>query len=222
MAEQARGSGMILWPSYPPTHFAQAQTCGTVGVAMFRHLNNQDENRPMKSIVVFMFASALLSSTPANHQSATDSASHPFHISSMESGFSFAGVFDGKYVLNSDSVEIDVEKATISLRDNAQYHGRRRLVSLTVGLAVALGQDRWKIAKVGNLSSIDKIMKPGDQYDAQMLHFSIPRKKRSDLSKNWLVFQIEERTLDLGETKALRPGHSYAHSERDIFVDSTH
>ncbi|MBD1808608.1 pentapeptide repeat-containing protein [Microcoleus sp. FACHB-SPT15] len=59
----------------------------------------------------------------------------------------------------------------------------------------------------------------GDIYTFNDARFLIPRDGLTDLSKHWLIVQMETITLD-GEYATGSPGYSYAHSRRTIFSNS--
>jgi uncharacterized protein YjbI with pentapeptide repeats/serine/threonine protein kinase len=142
----------------------------------------------------------------------------PFRISSMNSPFSTVGTFDGRYRVYPDFIEVTVTKATIYLLDNASYKGRRELTSVTFGLGSNTPQG-WNIVNRAQFLPVNKVMKPGDTYTFNDARFLIPKDGLTDLSKHWLIVQMETITLD-GEYATGSPGYSYAHSLRTIFSNS--
>jgi serine/threonine protein kinase len=142
----------------------------------------------------------------------------PFRISSMNSPFSTVGTFDGRYRVYPDFIEVTVTKATIYLLDNAPYKGRRELTSVTFGLGSDTPQG-WNIVNRAQFLPVNKVMKPGDTYTFNDARFLIPKDGLTDLSKHWLIVQMETITLD-GEYATGSPGYSYAHSRRTIFSNS--
>jgi serine/threonine protein kinase len=138
----------------------------------------------------------------------------PFHISSIDSPFSYAGIFDGEYRVYPTFIEVSVTKATIYLRDNAPYKGRRQLTSVTFGLGTDTPTG-WNIASRSQRFPVNRVMKPDDTYTLTSARFLIPKNSSTDLSKHWLVVDIESATLDSENPSR---GSAYAHSKRNIFL----
>jgi CHAT domain-containing protein len=57
------------------------------------------------------------------------------------------------------------------------------------------------------------VMKPGETFTLTNACFLIPKESFTELSKHWLVFELEQ--VDLDDQQSI--GYSYAHSERNIF-----
>ncbi len=158
--------------------------------------------------------------TPKIPEASSDSnQAVPFRISSMDgSVFAMVGTFDGKYRVYPDFIELTVTKATIYLRDNVPYKGRRKLTSVTFGLGSDTPQG-WNIVNRAQFLPVNKVMKPGDTYTFNDTRFLIPKDGLTELSKHWLIVQMEMITLD-GEYARSSPGYTYAHSLRTIFSNS--
>lgn len=140
----------------------------------------------------------------------------PFHISSMnDSFFSVVGTFDGKYRVYPDFIEVTIPKGTIYVRDNTPYKGRREINSVTLGLG-GNTHEGWDTASRGQSIPINKVMKVRETYTFNSARFLIPKNASTDLSKHWLVVEIEATSLD-GKYAGISPGYSYAHSQRNIF-----
>jgi CHAT domain-containing protein/Tfp pilus assembly protein PilF len=135
----------------------------------------------------------------------------PFYVSSMDSPFSLAGVFEGNYRVHPNFIEVTVTKANIYLRNNCPYKGRRNLSSIQVGLGAKTEQG-WTI-KSSQSHPVGSVMKPGDAYTLTNACFLIPKESFTELSKHWLVFKLEQVDLDAHQSI----GYSYAYSERSIF-----
>jgi hypothetical protein len=160
-----------------------------------------------------------MSSTSIGAQSQTDDTSHPFNISSMESGFAYAANIEGEYRILPERIELTVSKMMIYLLDNAPYKGERKLASVRAALATekSEGGSSWRITEKSKEVSIERLMQPGDEYTLENLKFTITKDHATDMAKHWLVFSIESYTLELGEARAKQPGYSYAHSAHNIF-----
>jgi Flp pilus assembly protein TadD len=166
---------------------------------------------------------SFVTSTPTFQEDSSDSnKAIPFHISSMnDSFFAMVGTFDGNYRVYPDFIEVNVTKATLYLRDSTSYKEREELNSVTF----SLGTDRpkgWDTLNKSQSLPVNKVMKPGDTYTFNSTRFLIPKNGSTDLSKHWLVVEMEVTSLD-GEYAGTSPGYTYAHSQEDIFssLDTT-
>jgi hypothetical protein len=168
--------------------------------------------------LIFTALAVLLTASPlAEAQSPSQSESHPFSISSLNTPFALQGDFEGEYRVYSDHIELKVTTATILFRRDSPYKGRSLLSSLRLGLATRIDGNGWKPANMGQEVSLEQMMRPGDVYSLGELHFYIPIDGSVDLSKHWLVAQVEDIVLDSPGEEGLR-GYSFAHSARDIFT----
>jgi hypothetical protein len=66
---------------------------------------------------------------------------------------------------------------------------------------------------------LEQVMSPGDMHSLGELYFDIPKDNSIDLSKHWLVVQMEDTVLDIPEERR-RKGYAFAHSCRDIFTQA--
>lgn len=148
-----------------------------------------------------------------NAQEEVPSAS--FQISSIKSPFALAGTFEGEYRIKPDSIEITISNAAITLRDNCPYKGRRQLAFINVSLATATPSGSWTVISHARAIPLGETMKPGDEYQADKLRFSIPKGSEVDLSNCWLVIEMGELTLD--SNKENKVGYAFARSDRNIF-----
>jgi CHAT domain-containing protein/tetratricopeptide (TPR) repeat protein len=135
----------------------------------------------------------------------------PFYVSSMDSTFSLAGVFEGNYRVHPNFIEVTITKANIYLRNNCPYTGRINLSSIKVGFGTET-ENGWTI-KSSQSIPVGSVMKPGDTYTLTNACCLIPKESFRELSKHWLVFELEQVDLDAHQSI----GYSYAHSERHIF-----
>jgi len=129
------------------------------------------------------------------------------------------GDFDGEYRIYPDRIELKVTKANISISEHCPYKGRRLLSAVKVGLATGTDAGRWKIVRGSQEFLLEQVMSPGDRHSLGELYFSIPKDASVDLSKHWLVVQMEDIVLDVPEEKR-RKGYAFAHSGRDIFTQA--
>ncbi len=162
----------------------------------------------------------LLSVSPlAGAQSAFSPEAHPFTISSLNTPFATQGEFEGEYRVYPERVELRVTKANVYLSEHCPYKGLRLLSAVKFGLAAGTDGNRWKTVGAGKEFLMEQVMSPGDTYSLGELYFDIPRDSSIDLSKHWLVVQMEEFALELPEERQRkRPGYAFAHSRRDIFA----
>jgi hypothetical protein len=135
----------------------------------------------------------------------------PFYVSSMNSSFSLAGIFEGNYRVHANFIEVTVTKAIIYRRNNCPYKGRTNLTSIKVGLG-SNTKYGWTIEGSQSIP-VDRVMKPGDTYTLTKTRFFIPNQSVPELSKHWLIFQLDQ--IDIDSHQSI--GYSYAHSERNIF-----
>lgn len=143
----------------------------------------------------------------------------PFSISSLNTGFAMQGDFEGEYRVYPDRIELKVTKANIHVSERCPYKGRRLLSAVKFGLATETDDGRWKIAHEGQEFILEQVMSPGDSQGLGELYFSIPKDDSVELSKHWLVVQIEDTALDVPEEKR-RKGYAFSHSGRDIFTQA--
>ncbi|HKO96309.1 MAG TPA: hypothetical protein VJU86_04920 [Pyrinomonadaceae bacterium] len=168
----------------------------------------------MKYLLMALMAVTILAgTTQAQHQLTSDA--RPFRISSLNTAFAVQAEFEGEYVIESDRIRLRVTKAEIQVSENCPYKGRRLLSALRFGLATR-GERSWKVGAKGQKLLLDRTMSAGDKLKLDEMYFEIPLEVATDLSKHWLMMQIEEIALDLADSES-RIGFSFAHSACDIF-----
>ncbi len=166
----------------------------------------------------FLALAVLLIISPfVKAQDADVAQAHPFSISSLNTAFAMQGEFEGEYRIYPDRIELKVTKANIRISEHCPYKGRRLLSAVKFGLATSTEDKRWKIANAGQEFFLEQVMSPGDTHSLSELYFYIPKDDLFDLSKHWLVVQMEDTVLDISE-EPRQKGHAYAHSRRDIFT----
>ena len=168
--------------------------------------------RKMLASVLLLITCALAQAQDAGVSEAT-----PFSISSLNSPFAVQGDFKGEYRIFPDRIELRITTADIRIGEHCPYKGRRLLTVMKFGLATNNGGTRWKVARVGQGFPLEYVMGPGDMRSLGEIYFSIPIDDSVDVSKHWVVVQVEEIALDVPEEK-LQKGYAFAHSCRDIFT----
>ncbi len=154
--------------------------------------------------------------TPNSSQTSfTSGQAIPFHISSLNSDFAYAGTFDGEYRIYPSFIEIMVKKGTIYLRDNSSYKGRRNINSVIFGIGYNLPQGGWSMINSSQHLPVNRVMKPGDSYTFTSAYFVIPKVRSADLSQHWLVANIAGIDIDSQDQRIRR---TFAHSDRNIFA----
>jgi hypothetical protein len=169
----------------------------------------------MRAVISALLVSLVLISlsTPLHVARAADSH---FNISSFGTPFAMQGDFEGEYVVFPNRIEIRVTKANIRISEHCPYKGRRLLSGVSFGLATTTEGKKWKIGYRGSEYLLEQIMRPGDVVSLGELYFSIPFDGTIDLSKHWLVIQMNDTALDVPKEEPVA-GFAFAHSSRDIF-----
>lgn len=170
----------------------------------------------MKRHFILLFILCALGATAVQAQSTGDNSSTSFSISSIKSPFALAGTFEGEYRIKPNSIEITLSLATILLRDNCPYQGRRQLAFINVSLASASPTGSWTVINHARAIPVGETMMPGDKYVADKMRFSIPKDISLDLSNCWLVVEMGELTLDSSEEDKV--GYAFAQSDKNIFL----
>ena len=166
------------------------------------------------ALVVLLIISPL-----AKAQNGGSPEAHPFSISSLNTAFAMQGDFEGEYRIYPDRIELKVTKANIRISEHCPYKGRRLLSGVKFGLATSTEDKRWKMVDAGQEFFLEQVMSPGDMHSLGELYFDIPKDNSIDLSKHWLVVQMEDTVLDIPEERR-RKGYAFAHSCRDIFTQA--
>lgn len=171
----------------------------------------------LNSTIKLVCASLLLSMSAADARSIDDPEAKPFHISSRGTAYGVQGEFEGTYRVRDSSIEVYVLKATLSVSEHCPYQGRRRINSVKFGLwndAAA----KWKVENSAPPLHLYAVMRPKEEHALSDLHFSLPKESGLDLSKRWLVVEIQEDSLDAPPLPEGMKGYSFVHSCEDIFI----
>jgi len=158
----------------------------------------------------------LVVASSAKAQNANTSDGIPFHISSFNTPFALQGNFEGEYRVYPNRIEIRVTKADIRISDHCPYKGRRLLSAVNFTLATSVEDKKWKIVYPGQQHLLELVMTAGDAANLGELYFNIPIDGAIDLSKHWLVVQMNDTALDV-PVEERTVGYAFAHSSRDIF-----
>ena len=163
------------------------------------------------SLVLFSMPAA------AGAQRAESPAPTRFSISSRGSGFGVQGEYEGTYLIRDDRIEVWVTKVTFYVSENCPYQGQRTIDQVKFALGVETGRgSEWKKEFSSEPVAVGLWMKPKDEYTLYDLSFTIPVGKGLDLSKRWLVAEIQTQAVD--EPPGQRDGFTYTSSCKDIFL----
>lgn len=167
----------------------------------------------MKHTLLLVVMMSLLSAS-ARAQNSGSAESHSLQISSLKTPFAVQTQFSGKFKVYPSAIALEFEKSLITISENCPYKGRRLLTTLKVSLATSSDKG-WKLVGSAPTIPIQQVLKANDSIDLGELNLLIPLTERLELSKYWLVLQIDETTLD-GDLDST-DGVSFAHSDRTIF-----
>ena len=143
--------------------------------------------------------------------------SDAFTASSMNTAcFAIVGLHQARYEVHQNSVEVWLKRSDLYYRNVYTNIGPRQIESIAVGLASYTGRDcQWNIDVKSDPVPVNVVMRPEDRQVLNDLHFMVPLSPTTDLSQHWLVFELSETHP---ESSDRRPGTTYAHSSKDIFV----
>jgi hypothetical protein len=170
----------------------------------------------MNSVLGLVCASLLLGTSAARAQSANEAEARPFHISSRGSAYGVQGEFEGTYRVRDSSIEIHVTKGTLYVSEHCPYQGRRRINHIKFGL---WNKDaaKWRVENAAPPLHLYVDLSPKEEHPLSDLHFSLPKGSTLDLTKRWLVVEIQEDALDVPVEEG-KKGYAFVHSCTDIFV----
>jgi hypothetical protein len=169
----------------------------------------------MKYLLMVILALSCCSTAQAQQDLSPEA--QPFYISSLNTAFGVRGKFEGEYRIYPDRIKLKVTKAEILVSLDCAYQGRRQISAMMFDLATRLENKKWSGIKAGQNFLLNEVMSPGDRVTFHDLYFDILLDKPVDLSKHWLMVQIEDIALDLPDER-LRKGYAFAHSSCDIFA----
>jgi hypothetical protein len=141
----------------------------------------------------------------------------PFHFTSYDTPFAMQGEFEGEYRVFTTSVEVRLTKAVVRIATHCPYKGQRQFAALRFILASDKPNGKWDATFKSPKLMVGWVMKPGDEYVFRGdIYLNIPKETTTDLSKFWLVAQMDDFILDTkgGEPQA---GYALAMSCKDVF-----
>lgn len=141
----------------------------------------------------------------------------PFHITSYDTAFAMQGDFEGEYRVYPNSIEVSLSKSIVRISGHCSYKGDREFAALSFTLATETPEGRWRPAFKSRKLMVGRIMAVGDEYSLGSIHFSIPKGETTDLSKHWIVAQMDDHIYDLPKDEPVE-GVAYARSCKDIFI----
>jgi hypothetical protein len=134
----------------------------------------------------------------------------PFTISTIGETWEITGRFAGTARIHADRVELLIPEAEIQYSSNPNL----RLGGIYVGLASTLPSGSWDITGQTAPVPISSVFRDGSKTASDTLRFTIAAPAGIDLSRHWIVIGMTETTANDPDP---RPGHSFAHSAKDIF-----
>ncbi|SRR5260370_12353625 len=127
--------------------------------------------------VRFSYAIAFLLITTSSAQSQA-TVGKPFHFSSRETAYGVQGELEGTYLIQDDSIAVNVKKMTIYVSEHCPYQGPRAINRLRFGLATEDGpNDRWKIESAAPPTLLTLVMSPKEEYTVYDSYFLIPKER---------------------------------------------
>lgn len=140
-----------------------------------------------------------------------------FRFNSEGGIFAVQGNFAGLLSVRPDRVSLALEEADIFLGRQMHFTTRRRIGSVTFGLAAAIDGKPWDIVRVGSAFQVNQVLTPGGNIRLGHQLVTIPIDDKLDLSKCWIVVKIDDTALNLGVAKQTQ-GHALVHSARGLFA----
>lgn len=160
-------------------------------------------------LIIFFFPSPQSQLSKANSNN-----SIPFFMSSQNNGFfSIVGSFEGQFKVLPESVEIVVNKAHINSSRQHPILKSNNITAITAGLGIQNKYKEWTISYRSQRLPMNKIISPEGFLVLDNLNFSIPKNKSTDISRNYLVIELEITNSDNSV------GYTYVHSDEDIFIN---
>lgn len=142
----------------------------------------------------------------------------PFRISSLDTAFAMQGDFEGEYTVYPEGVSVRLTKALVRIGTHCPYKGAREFRAISFALARLNDEGRWKTELRSLKYAVGRVMVPGDEYRFDGVEFFIPKRLTTDLSKHWLVVQMDDWVLNFPLGAEPTEGFAFASSCRDIFT----
>ncbi|HWT02161.1 MAG TPA: hypothetical protein VN256_18060 [Pyrinomonadaceae bacterium] len=160
----------------------------------------------------------LLCQPAARAQAIAEYEPVPFRISSLDTAFAMQGDFEGEYTVYPEGVGVRLTKALVRIGTHCPYKGAREFRSISFALASLNENGRWKTDLRSLKYVVGRVMLPGDEHRFDGVEFFIPKRLTTDLSKHWLVAQMDDWVLNFPAGAGPTEGFAYASSCRDIFT----
>ncbi len=160
----------------------------------------------------------LLCQTAAHAQTVAEYEPVPFHISSLDTPFAMQGDFEGEYTVYPEGISVRLTKALVRIGTHCPYKGAREFRAISIALATNNENGRWKMDLRSLKHPVARVMLPGDEYRFDGVEFFIPKRLTTDLSKHWLVVQMDDLVLNFPSRAEPTEGYAFASSCRDIFI----
>lgn len=177
------------------------------------------DNTFKKTFALAAVAALMLAAQPSGTSAQSTARQNvPFTISSLGTPFGVQIGIVGTYTVNETYVEVNIERARIYVSEHCPYQGRRFVNTIVVGLATQTPRGRWEIENRSLPVFVEQVLSPREEHRLAGLSFRIPRNANTDLSKRWLVVEMEETALDVPDHDPDRTGYHLAHSRRDLFA----
>ena len=165
-----------------------------------------------------LFSLIFLCQPEARAQTVPDYEPTAFHISSLDTPFAMQGDFEGQYTVYPEGIGVRLTKALVRIGTHCPYKGPREFRAISFVLATMSESGRWKVETRSLKYPVARVMLPGDEYRLEAVEFFIPKKLTTDLSKYWLVVQMDDIVLNHPAGAKLTEGFALASSCRDIFI----
>jgi hypothetical protein len=133
----------------------------------------------------------------------------PLTVSSIGEEWPITGRFVGTARIRADSVELVIPEAEIQYLDTPDL----RLGDIYIALATT-ADSSWKLVGQTAPVPISSVFRDGSKTASGTLRPTIAAPAGLDLSRHWIVIGMTMTTTNNPDP---RPGHTFAHSARDIF-----
>jgi hypothetical protein len=165
-----------------------------------------------------VFPLLILCQSSARAQAVPEYEPVPFRISSLDTAFAMQGDFEGEYTVYPEGVGVRLTKALVRIGTHCPYKGAREFRAISFALASLNDNGRWKTDLRSLKYAVGRVMLPGDEYRFDGVEFFIPKRLTTDLSKHWLVVQMDDWVLNHPAGAEPKEGFAFASSCRDIFA----
>jgi hypothetical protein len=173
-----------------------------------------DARHKFALLILLLFLTTV---SAARAQRGEDTAPVHFSISSRGTGFGVQADYEGTYLNRADRIEVRVTKVTFYVSDHCPYKGSRTIDHVRFGLGVETGRvAEWKIESASEPVLVGLQLNPKEEYTLYDQNFSIPKSEGVDLSKRWLVAEIQTQAVDAPAYE--RTGLAYTSSCKDFFL----